>query len=163
MHQKRIEVSESALIRDVEEAWAVLRQVKQLGLKLALDDFGTGQSSLAHLRRFQLDRLKIDRTFTAGMVDNPEDGAIVEHLVGLARALGMEPVAEGVETVEQADALRAAKCRFAQGWLYSDARPPADIDLLLASPSISADQRGGSQPDAPESADSAPVVRPILK
>lgn len=158
-----IEVSESALIRDVEDAWAVLRQVKQLGIKLALDDFGTGHSSLAHLRRFQLDRLKIDRTFVSGMVDNPEDAAIVEHLVGLARALGMQPIAEGVETASQAQLLRRVKCRFAQGWLFSDARPPVDVEQLLSLPDLSHADRRMDAPDTPSNAEDGPVVRPFLE
>ena len=158
-----IEVSESALIRDVEDAWAVLRQVKQLGVKLALDDFGTGQSSLAHLRRFQLDRLKIDRTFVSGMVDNPDDAAIVEHLVGLSHALGMEPIAEGVETAEQAQLLRRAKCRYAQGWLFSDARPPNEVEQLLSLPDLSHAERRMDAPPRRGTTEDAPVVRPFLE
>ncbi len=158
-----IEVSEVALIHDVEDAWTVLRQVKQLGVKLALDDFGTGQSSLAHLRRFQLDRLKIDRTFVAGMVDNREDASIVGHLVGLAKALGMEPIAKGVETEDQAQLLRQAKCRFAQGWLFSDARAPADFEELFSIPDLTHTELGMDVPDAPSRADGAPGGRPFLE
>ncbi|MCB1013440.1 MAG: EAL domain-containing protein, partial [Microthrixaceae bacterium] len=117
--QIHLEITEGALMHDVSSAWAVLRQAKALGVKLALDDFGTGYSSLSYIRRFSLDMLKIDKSFIDGIDSSPEDRAIVEHVVGMADALGMKTVAEGVERPEQLAWLRRLGCRLAQGYTLS--------------------------------------------
>ena len=91
------EITESALMHDVAGAWATLRQAKDRGITLALDDFGTGYSSLNHLRRFNLDYLKIDKSFVDGLGQSQEDTAIIEHVIGLSHALGLKVVAEGIE------------------------------------------------------------------
>jgi diguanylate cyclase (GGDEF)-like protein len=127
-----LEITEGALAYDVNSAWSTLREAKALGISLALDDFGTGYSSLSYLRQFQLDLLKIDGSFVEGIGRSKEDTAIVEHVVAMARALGIVTVAEGVTTGEQAERLRGLNCDLAQGPWFSAPRPAAAIDRLLA-------------------------------
>ena len=117
-----LEITESAIIEDVGAAVGVLGALKRLGVLLAVDDFGTGYTSLAHLRRFPVDVLKIDRSFVAGVDTRPQDAAIVTAVLGLARALGLEVVAEGVETRAQLAALRSLGCLLAQGFLFAAPR-----------------------------------------
>ncbi len=110
-----------------------LRELHAAGAALTLDDFGTGYSSLTHVRRFPLAAIKIDQTFVFGMLDVPEDHAVVEVIIGLARALGLVVVAEGVETIEQYTMLRELGCDHAQGYLISEGMPAADaIEWVLA-------------------------------
>jgi diguanylate cyclase (GGDEF)-like protein len=129
--QIHLEITEGALMHDVSSAWTVLRQAKALGVKLALDDFGTGYSSLSYVRRFSLDMLKIDKSFIDGIDSSPEDRAIVEHVVGMAQALGMVTVAEGVERPEQLQWLRRLGCRLAQGYVLSRPIPGEDFEAIL--------------------------------
>lgn len=126
-----LEITEGALLRDPGAAWASLRQLKAIGVSLALDDFGTGFSSLSYIRRFDLDVLKIDRSFVSGLHESDEDRAIVEHVIGLAHALGMAAVAEGVEESAQADVLRDLHCDAVQGYWYGRPVPAEQIDALL--------------------------------
>ena len=105
-----LELTEGTLLLDTVTAWARLRAVKLLGVRLALDDFGTGFSSLSYVRQFAVDMIKIDRSFVQGVTMNAEDRAIVAAVAGLANGLGLECVAEGVETKEQAFELRALGC-----------------------------------------------------
>ncbi|MFM2066875.1 MAG: hypothetical protein RLZZ584_1784 [Pseudomonadota bacterium] len=129
-----LEVTESALIQQSEHLTQLLRRLDQLGVQLSLDDFGTGFSSLAHLRQLPLDELKIDRSFVAGMTDRRDDREIVDAILGLARALGLRVVAEGVETQAQLDHLHASgHAILAQGFLYTPALPPEQLhEWLLA-------------------------------
>ena len=129
--QIHLEITEGALMHDVATAWVILRQCKALGVKLALDDFGTGYSSLSYVRRFSLDMLKIDKSFIDGIDTSPEDRAIVEHVIGLADALGMTTVAEGVERPEQLAWLRHLGCRLAQGFALSRPLTAQDLETLL--------------------------------
>lgn len=129
--QIHLEITEGALMHDVSSAWTVLRQAKALGVKLALDDFGTGYSSLSYVRRFSLDMLKIDKSFIDGVDSSPEDRAIVEHVVGMAQALGMVTVAEGVERPEQLQWLRRLGCRLAQGYVMSRPIPGDEFEAIL--------------------------------
>ena len=129
--QIHLEITEGALMHDVSSAWAVLRQAKALGVKLALDDFGTGYSSLSYVRRFSLDMLKIDKSFIDGIDSSPEDRAIVEHVVGMAEALGMVTVAEGVERPEQLQWLRRLGCKLAQGYVMSRPVPGEEFEAIL--------------------------------
>ena len=129
--QIHLEITEGALMHDVSSAWTVLRQAKALGVKLALDDFGTGYSSLSYVRRFSLDMLKIDKSFIDGIDSSPEDRAIVEHVIGMAQALGMVTVAEGIERPEQLQWLRRLGCRLAQGFVLSRPIPGEDFEALL--------------------------------
>ena len=122
-----LEITESALLEASTATSAILRDLKDLSVTIALDDFGTGYSSLTHLRRFPVDIVKIDRSFVTGLPSDPDDNAIVQAVVGLANALGLTTVAEGVEHEHQRDHLRRLGCTSAQGYLYS---PPATVEEL---------------------------------
>ena len=113
-----IELTESAIIGDPDLALSVLSELKALSTRVAMDDFGTGYSNLAYLQRLPLDVLKIDRSFVEHMVDDRDKVAIVRTIQSLAEVLGMKTTAEGVETGEQADALRLAGCELLQGYLF---------------------------------------------
>ena len=131
-----LEITESMLMGDAEYNVDVLGKLKDLGIGIAVDDFGTGYSNLAYLKRFPVDLLKVDKSFVDGLEDNPEDTAIVKAIVDLARALGMQTVAEGIETTEQADQLRDLECELGQGYYFSEPLPAAEARaLLVVSPS----------------------------
>lgn len=112
-----LEITESVLIHDDRRALNTLRQLKELGITIALDDFGTGYSSLSYLRRFPFDRLKIDRSFVSGVTQTPELAAIIRAVIDLGQALGMEVIAEGVETEPELELLRNESCDEVQGYL----------------------------------------------
>ena len=114
-----LEITESVLMADADHAVRVLRALKGLGVRLSVDDFGTGYSSLSYLRRFPVDALKIDRSFVDGLGVEAEDSAIVHAIISLAGSLGLDTVAEGVETRGQEEALVALGCHRAQGYLFS--------------------------------------------
>jgi len=114
-----LEITESSFMEDPEHALATLRALHGLGVRLAIDDFGTGFSSLAYLKRLPVDELKIDRTFVMGMADDRDDRMIVRSTIELAHSLGLNVVAEGVETEACLDELRALGCDLAQGYLIS--------------------------------------------
>lgn len=126
-----LEITEGMLIEDELSILATLRELKRLGVKLILDDFGTGYSSLSYLKRLPADFLKIDRSFVEGLGKDPKDEGIVSAVINLARVLGMEEIAEGVETAEQAAHLRKLGCRFAQGYLFSKPLPAEATGTLL--------------------------------
>ena len=120
-----LELTESILIRDSENVLSAVRRLKQMGIKLSIDDFGTGYSSLSYLKRFEVDKLKIDQTFVRDLVDNPEDAAIVRAIVQMAHSLGLRTIAEGVETAGVLDVLKSYGCDEVQG--FHCGRPmPAD-------------------------------------
>jgi diguanylate cyclase (GGDEF)-like protein/PAS domain S-box-containing protein len=124
------EVTESAMMPDPEAARQVMNQLKELGVQIALDDFGTGYSSLSYLHRFPLDSLKIDRAFISRSM---EDDEIIRTILTLGRNLGLQVVAEGVETAEQVKKLQDLGCKFAQGYYFSDpVTAQAATDLLAA-------------------------------
>jgi c-di-GMP phosphodiesterase Gmr len=116
-----IELTESAFVSDPDGAKRILNALKALNTNLAMDDFGTGYSNLAYLQQLPIDVLKIDRTFINGMLENRDKRAIVRTVLSLARALGMETTAEGIETAETSDALKKLGCSVGQGYYY--ARP----------------------------------------
>jgi EAL domain-containing protein (putative c-di-GMP-specific phosphodiesterase class I) len=120
----KLEITESAVIENVETATKMLNQLRALGVQLAVDDFGTGYSSLSNLHRFPINTLKIDRSFISRMVENNENAEIVRTISGLAQNLGMDVVAEGVETREQLEILRSLGCQYGQGYFFSK---PVDI------------------------------------
>ena len=120
-----LEVTESMVMRDVERAARQLGELKALGVSIAIDDFGTGYSSLAYLKRFPIDKLKVDQSFVREINEGPEDRAIVAAIVGLGHNLGLELVAEGVETAAMAATLRELGCDQFQGWHYGRAEPAA--------------------------------------
>jgi len=131
-----LEITESMLMGDAEHNADVLGKLKALGIRIAVDDFGTGYSNLAYLKRFPVDTLKVDKSFVDGLVENSEDAAIVEAVVSLARALGMNTVAEGIETSGQASRLRDLGCELGQGYYFFEPLPATEASALLdASPS----------------------------
>jgi EAL domain-containing protein (putative c-di-GMP-specific phosphodiesterase class I) len=131
-HMLECEISEDTVMGDPRRATDVLERLRELGVRLSLDDFGTGHSSLSYLKRLPLDEVKIDRSFVIGMADDPSDAAIVRSTIDLARHLGLEVVAEGVETAEVLDVLAALECDVAQGFLLSRPLPAAELDGWLA-------------------------------
>lgn len=116
--QLEIEMTETAILQDVDNVKANIRRLRRSGVKIALDDFGTGFSSLSHLRQLEFDRIKIDRSFVKDLADDGEARALVRAVVSMARAVGVELVGEGVETEAQAEALRQEGCHEAQGYMY---------------------------------------------
>ncbi len=123
-----IEITESAIMEDVDRAVVTMRELNRNGVRLAIDDFGTGYSSLAYLKRFPLDNLKIDRSFVSGLPGDMEDAAIVDAIVAMGHRMGLKVIAEGVETVEQLGYLRGLQCDEIQGYLFS---PPVPAEHLL--------------------------------
>ena len=127
-----LEITESAVLADTDGSIAMLRELKSLGVRLAIDDFGVGHASLRHLRTLlPVDTLKIDKSFVDGILSDDEDSAIVESVVRLAHALGLEAVAEGVEHREQAERLSVMLCQSAQGYHFARPQPPEEIARLL--------------------------------
>ncbi len=127
-----LEITESVLFQGSEANLAILHDLRDLGVTIALDDFGTGYSALGYLRRFPIDRIKIDRIFVGDLSDSEESKAVVGAVVGLGRALGMRVTAEGVETKRQLDEIRARGCDEAQGFYFSRPVAAAEIPALLA-------------------------------
>ncbi len=127
-----LELTESIAMEDSEHAVATVDGLKRLGVQLAIDDFGTGYSSLSYLKRLSVDRLKIDQSFVRGLCYDPDDEAIVRSVIGLARSLGLQTLAEGVETEEQLAFLRREGCHQIQGYLKARPMPPQDYAALLA-------------------------------
>jgi len=133
-HRLQLEVTESVFLGSgAENVAAGLRTLNRAGVKIALDDFGTGFASLSHLKQFPVDFLKIDKSFIRGVRDSAEDEAIVRAVLGLGRSLGIEVVAEGIETAEQARFLRRRRCDYGQGFLFGAALPASEVPGLLAS------------------------------
>lgn len=126
-----IEITESLIMKDVDAAVRRMDELTRLGVGLALDDFGTGYSSLSMLKRFPLSRIKIDRSFISEDPNAPDDAAIVSAIISLAATLGLEVVAEGVETEAQAQFLLAAGCHEIQGFLLGRPEPPEAVERLL--------------------------------
>jgi diguanylate cyclase (GGDEF)-like protein/PAS domain S-box-containing protein len=127
----RLEITESSLVEESASATATLAALSELGVRLVLDDFGTGYSSLAYLNRFPFDALKIDRSFIDGLGVEQERTAIVEAVIGMARALSLDAIAEGVENDVQLAELQRLGCDFAQGHLFSRPLAPAKLTQLL--------------------------------
>ena len=125
-----VEVSENVAMENIDETLRVMNALHDAGLFIALDDFGTGYTSLQHLKRLPIDVLKIDRAFVNGL-PHKQDAAIVEALLSIARAFSFATLAEGVETEEQAAALRTAGCELGQGFLYAKPMPSGDFSTLI--------------------------------
>ncbi len=127
-----LEITESELMHDAEQAVVLLKRLKDLGLHVYIDDFGTGYSSLNYLRRLPVDVLKIDQSFVRDLGQAAEGLAVAKAIIALAGSLGLEVVAEGVETRKQRDVLRKLRCRLGQGYLFSPPRPVEDVEALLS-------------------------------
>ncbi len=126
-----LELTESILMRSVEETVDTLKQLKAMGLRVSVDDFGTGYSSLNYLTRFPIDTLKIDQSFVRGITTDPGDAAITAAIIAMARGLKIAVIAEGVETQDQLVYLRQRGCRLMQGYLFSRPVPAEQFELLL--------------------------------
>jgi diguanylate cyclase (GGDEF)-like protein len=126
-----LELTESLLMRDPEQAVRTLQSLESYGVRLAVDDFGTGYSSLAYLSRFPIDSLKIDRAFVRHAGSNPEDRAIIQTIIQLAHSLGLTVIAEGVETESQMETLKAQGCDEIQGFLFSKPLPAHEVEKYL--------------------------------
>jgi EAL domain-containing protein (putative c-di-GMP-specific phosphodiesterase class I) len=132
--QLGLEMTESSLIPDMRTALEVLGSLRRLGVSLLMDDFGTGYSSLSYLHSFPIDVLKIDRSFVGRMTEGEQPLQIVRTIIELARVLGMDVVAEGIETCEQYQLLRELGCRFGQGFLFARPMSAEDVTRLLRLP-----------------------------
>jgi EAL domain-containing protein (putative c-di-GMP-specific phosphodiesterase class I) len=128
-----LEITEAVLIRDDEAALAILHQLRAIGVRIALDDFGTGYSSLSYLQRFPFDKIKIDRCFVNDIAEPDGSSWIVRAVVNIAAERRMTTTAEGVETPQQQQLLRALGCNEMQGYLFSPAKPAAEIRQLFLS------------------------------
>jgi diguanylate cyclase (GGDEF)-like protein/PAS domain S-box-containing protein len=126
-----LEITESAAMQDPERSRDLLRELRARGIKVAIDDFGTGYSSLSYLKLFEIDRIKIDRGFVKDIESDPNDAVIVTATIGLAHALGLGVVAEGVETEAQVEFLRSKYCNEAQGYLFARPMPVAEFEALV--------------------------------
>ncbi len=126
-----LEITESVAMSDARASTLILRDVSDIGIRLSLDDFGTGYSSLGYLRSFPLDSIKIDKSFVNDIMTEPDDATIVRTVIAMAHSLGLEVVAEGVETEDQLAFLRREKCDRVQGYLFSRAIPAAELTALL--------------------------------
>jgi len=140
-----LELVEGALIQDIEASLQLMHRLKGLGLHLAIDDFGTGYSSLSHLKRFPVDKLKIDRGFIRNITTDPNDATIVQAIIALARTLGPTTIAEGVETEAQFRYLRNLRCDLIQGyWFSPPVSPDGILDLVARARSLEAVEGKGA-------------------
>jgi EAL domain-containing protein (putative c-di-GMP-specific phosphodiesterase class I) len=129
-----LEITESVMMDHDSATLDKLAALRAAGVHLALDDFGTGYSSFRYLREFPVDTLKIDQGFVAGVTDRLEDTAIVEAVIAIAKTRNLRVVAEGIETEQQAEQLRAMGCDYGQGFFFARPLPPEHIPALLGNP-----------------------------
>ncbi len=126
-----IEITESMLVQNIDEVVDTLLKLSNMGLEISIDDFGTGYSSLSYLKRFPINKLKIDKTFVDDIATHPDDAAIVKAIIAMAHGLQMTVVTEGVETQAQLDFLREHGCEQYQGYLFSKPLPAVEIEKKL--------------------------------
>jgi EAL domain-containing protein (putative c-di-GMP-specific phosphodiesterase class I) len=127
-----LEITESLVMQNPEQAARLLAQLKEMGVQLAMDDFGTGYSSLAYLKRFPVDSIKIDRSFIQGLPGDEEDATITQAVIAMAHSLRLRTIAEGVETAEQLAFLERLGCDEIQGYYFSKPLPFGEIQQFLA-------------------------------
>jgi EAL domain-containing protein (putative c-di-GMP-specific phosphodiesterase class I) len=130
-HTLALDITETVLIKASEDDAHALEALKKMGIRLYLDDFGTGYSSLSYLKRFPVDRVKVDRTFVKGLGENATDTALVRMIIDLCHTLGVEVLAEGVETSEQAALLKDMGCDLGQGYYFARPLPGEDLAQRL--------------------------------
>jgi EAL domain-containing protein (putative c-di-GMP-specific phosphodiesterase class I) len=126
-----LEITERVFMDDSENTLSILHRLKNLGIRIAMDDFGTGYSSLSYLRSFPFDKIKIDRAFVSDLAEGTEHVVIVQAVISIASALGMTATAEGVETVDQQQFLKALGCDEAQGYLFSAPVPIEKVSEIV--------------------------------
>jgi diguanylate cyclase (GGDEF)-like protein/PAS domain S-box-containing protein len=126
-----LELTETILMHDAEAVTVALRELRRRGVSISIDDFGTGYSSLAYVKKFPVDRIKIDQSFVRNMTTDPNDAAIVRAVINLGHSLGIDVIAEGVENQDQVDILRAEGCEEAQGYLFAKPLPLAEFEALV--------------------------------
>jgi EAL domain-containing protein (putative c-di-GMP-specific phosphodiesterase class I) len=130
--QLELEITERVLMADTQANLQTFDQLKRLGVRISIDDFGVGHCSLSYLQHFRFDELKLDRSFVGALAHDPSAQAIVRASLSLGRSLGLDSIAEGVETVEQLRLLQAEGCRLAQGYYFSPPVHPREIDAMVA-------------------------------
>jgi EAL domain-containing protein (putative c-di-GMP-specific phosphodiesterase class I) len=118
-------------VKDQEFSINVLKRLKGIGVAIAIDDFGTGYSSLSYLKRFPVDYVKIDQSFVQDVATDPDATSLVTAIINMAHSLNLKTIAEGVETEDQWKILRLLKCDMAQGYYFSAALPPKDVEKFL--------------------------------
>jgi EAL domain-containing protein (putative c-di-GMP-specific phosphodiesterase class I) len=133
-HQIEIEITEGVLLNEQPETKQTLDNIRKLGFTIALDDFGTGYSSLSYLRRFPIDKIKIDQSFVAQLGKQPESSAIIKAIIEMGAALDLKIIAEGVETAAQAQSLSMLGCSLYQGYLFSRPVEAGAVDVLMLKP-----------------------------
>lgn len=126
-----LEITESLIMQDIDAAINTMNHLKKLGLSLSIDDFGTGYSSLSYLKRFPIEKLKIDRTFIKDVMQQSNDAAIVTSIIALAQNMNLKTIAEGIETEEQHQFLRQAGCEEGQGFYLSRPKSTIEFQQLL--------------------------------
>lgn len=126
-----IEITESVLMLDIAKSINLLHQLKAFGVTIAIDDFGTGYSSFNYLKRFEVDKIKIDRSFVSGIVTSTNDAAIVKAIISMAHSMGIKVIAEGVETREQVNFLKTYLCDEMQGYFLGEPSPPDRVEVFL--------------------------------
>ena len=136
-----LEITESLLLDSTESSVNALRTLRTAGLRIALDDFGTGYSSLTYLQKYPVDKIKIDRSFIQNLGSDAASDALVQAIVDLARAMNVDVTAEGVETAEQRDFLKAIGCNELQGFLLSRPKPESEIDEIVGAAASVEDNR----------------------
>jgi EAL domain-containing protein (putative c-di-GMP-specific phosphodiesterase class I) len=129
-----IEITESTIMNNLDQAIRTMREINSLGVRLAIDDFGTGYSSLGALKLFPIHKLKIDQGFVRNLATDSNDAAITTSVIALAKSMKLEVIAEGIETEEQLAFLRKKKCPQGQGYLFSRPVPAVECTALLAQP-----------------------------
>jgi EAL domain-containing protein (putative c-di-GMP-specific phosphodiesterase class I) len=154
-HRLDLEITETVLLQDTDATLSILNQLRALGVHISMDDFGTGYSSLSYLRKFPFDKIKIDQSFIRDLSEQPDSIAIVRAITGLGSTLGIATTAEGVETHEQLEQLRAEGCTEVQGYLFSKPKPANELAALL--------QQLNSASKSGRSVQSGAAINPALR